>query len=534
MLDTFRSATPEALTAIGQEQHIRKTSEVFLLFSMGSQFDHLIKQALEKLGVFCLVADPATVTAADVRALSPIGIIVSGGPASVYSEPPPFDREIFDIGIPVLGICLGFQMWAAHAGVKVVPASKREFGVHNARIIADSPLFDGFDQCAMGVMQSHGDHVLPEYGLHILMSTENTPVAAGERGHLYGVQFHPEVTETTNGQKLFENFCFGVCGASDRYPAGTIAEHKIFDLRAEIAGRRVLLALSGGSDSAVVAYLLREAVKGAAGFIRAVYIKGLDRPDDERFVREFFGNVPWLDLRIIDATSAFLGALSSSAGMREKRVAMRGAYKAILEEEAKDFSAAFIAQGTLHTDLCESGVGHATGARRAQIKLHHNTNLGFSVPELMPLADCVKDGARGIGRSIGVPETLLIRHPFPGPGLAVRIEGLVTREKLSVARTIDGIYIEELRVAGLYETVWQAGAVVTQSVTTCTKGDDAAEGFVIALWAVWSVNGFTAQAADLPPDFLRRVARRITNEVREAGSVVYRISNKPPTTIEWG
>jgi GMP synthase (glutamine-hydrolysing) len=220
--------------------------------------------------------------------------------------------------------------------------------------------------------------------------------------------------------------------------------------------------------------------------------------------------------------------------MREKRLAMRDVYKGVLEEKIKSFGADFIAQGTLYTDLRESGEGHDTGARIAEIKVHHNVKLGFSVPELSPLEDQVKDSARSIGRDIGVPEDLLVRHPFPGPGLVVRIEGEITAESLKVARAIDGIYIEELRAADLYKTVWQAGATLTRSEHTESKGDGAGIGRVVALWAVWSVNGFTARFAQLPLDFLDKVSRRITNEVREVGAVVYRISDKPPATIEWG
>ena len=220
--------------------------------------------------------------------------------------------------------------------------------------------------------------------------------------------------------------------------------------------------------------------------------------------------------------------------MREKRLAMRDVYKSVLEEKIREFGADFIAQGTLYTDLRESGMGHATGARIAEIKVHHNTGIDFSVPELRPLEDQVKDSARGIGADIGVPEDLLLRHPFPGPGLVVRIEGEVTAEKLKTARAVDGIYIEELRAADLYKTVWQAGTVVTLSEHTVSKGDDAGLGHVVALWAVWSVNGFTARFAALPYDFLEKVSRRITNEVREVGAVTYRVSDKPPATIEWG
>jgi len=291
----------------------------------------------------------------------------------------------------------------------------------------------------------------------------------------------------------------------------------------------VLLALSGGSDSSVVAGLLSKALKPEQ--IRAVYIRGIDRPDDEAFVKQYFAH---LSPMVHDATDDFLKALAGHTKMHDKRVAMRGVYKHVLEAEIAKFCAQFIAQGTLYTDITESGGGHQSGARKAQIKLHHNTGLGFSVPELTPLDDCVKDTARAIGRSLGLPEELLVRHPFPGPGLVVRIEGEVTAEKLHIARQADGIYMEELRRAKLYETVWQAGAVVTQSMHTYTKGDDAGTGLVLALWAIWSVNVFTTEWAELSYEFLRIVSKRITNEIPEIAAVVYRISDKPPATVEWG
>jgi GMP synthase (glutamine-hydrolysing) len=343
------------------------------------------------------------------------------------------------------------------------------------------------------------------------------------------VQFHPEVTASEHGTQLLENFVFGVAGARDRFPAEDAAARKVVEIKQMVGEGRVLLALSGGSDSAVVATLLSEALK--PGQIRAVYIRGIDRPDDEAFVHHYFGD---LDLVIHDATDEFLAALKGHTKMHDKRVAMRGVYKRVLEAETARFQADFIAQGTLYTDLTESGGGHSSGARKAQIKLHHNTNLGFSAKELTPLDDCVKDTARAIGRSLGTPEALLVRHPFPGPGLVVRIEGEVTAERLAIARAADGIYLEELRQHQLYGSVWQAGAVVTQSVATYTKGDDAGSGLVLALWAVWSVNGFTAEWAELPYTFLRAVSRRLTNEIPEVASVVYRISDKPPATIEWG
>lgn len=529
------------MAEIAEEMSVRQTRHFILLFSMGSQFDHLIVQQLAKLGVFCLVADPATTTAEDVKKIAPAGIVVSGGPASVESEPPPFDEKIFDLGIPTLGVCLGFQMWAKHVGAPVTSGKKREFGVHTFHVAKEDPLFFGIGKDTE-VLQSHGDAIQESDKLVVLGSTENAPVAAGRHEHLWGVQFHPEVTESKEGAKIYENFCVDICGITDRFPAENIAEKKVKELQEVIGSdKKILIALSGGSDSSVVAYLLKAAMNQNDAThevkprgLKGVYIRGIDRPDDEAFVKKYFENQSWIALEIVDATDRFLEALQGKTAMKDKRLAMRGIYKDVLEEKIKEFGASFVAQGTLYTDLRESGEGHATGARIAEIKVHHNTGIEFSVPELRPLETEVKDSARAIGRQVGVPEDLLVRHPFPGPGLIVRIEGEVTAEKLHTARTIDGIYIEELRKSDLYDTVWQAGAVVTASNHTESKGDDAGMGHVVALWAVWSVNGFTARAAELPYEFLERVSRRITNEVREVGAVVYRISDKPPATIEWG
>src|SRR3989338_3922486 len=535
MLTIFKAATPEALNEIAEEMKVRQTKHFILLFSMGSQFDHLIVQQLAKLGVFAVVADPASVTADDVKKAAPAGIILSGGPASVFDEPPPFDNAIFDLGIPTLGVCLGFQMWAKHVGAKVTPQAKREFGVHTFRVKGDSPLFDGVAKETQ-VLESHGDSI-GDAPFEVLGSTDNAKVAAGHSNNLWGVQFHPEVTDTTEGAKMYENF-IKLCGITDRFPAHSVAQAKIDGLKKLVDGKKVLIALSGGSDSSVVAYLL----KRTGAKLTGVYIRGIDRPDDEAYVQKYFAAPSeakakeghWIDVEVVDATDRFLTAHAGETDMREKRLAMRGVYKEVLEKEIEEHGADYVAQGTLYTDLRESGMGHDTGARVAEIKVHHNTGIVFSVPELQPLADQVKDSARGIGRDIGVPEDLLVRHPFPGPGLVVRIEGEVTPESLHVARAVDGIYIEELLAADLYKTVWQAGATLTASHHTESKGDGAGLGHVVALWAVWSVNGFTARFAQLPYDFLEKVSRRITNEVREVGAVVYRISDKPPATIEWG
>lgn len=551
MLDTFKKATPEALAAIREEMGVRRTTEVHLYFPMGSQTDHLIYLAYAKLGVYCLVADPTTVTAEDVRALGPIGITLSGGPASVHAEPPVFDNRIFDLGIPIFGICLGFQMWAGHRGLEVRRGATRELGVHTLWVKRAKGLFAGSEShMVTPVMQSHEDEVVMNDLITLdamtVTARGQAVVAAASLDHLYGVQFHPEQTETEQGMQMFENFHFGICGAKGRFPAEEAGKQKIAQLCDQLGDTtRVLCLLSGGSDSSTVAHLLRHAGLNKTR-LRGIYIRGVDRPDDEAFVRKHFDGQDWIEVVYVDATDRFLEALAGKTSMQEKRATgFKPIYNAIGGEEAERFSEGgtyqvVIAQGTLYTDLSESGQGQG-GARKAVIKVHHNTKNEFRSPrtgrlfeEVTPLADCVKDGGRDIGRSIGVPEELLTRHPFPGPGLILRIEGKITREKLAMERQLDNIYIGELRSAGLYYTVWQAGIVITQSEHTLTQGDDAGSGPIIVYWAVWSVNGFTARAAHLPPEFHERLNQRIGNEVRGVGPTAYRYTGKPWGTIEWG
>ncbi len=535
MISTLTTVDDAVLAEIAEEKKIRRTKEVFVLFPLGSQTDKLIAMGLAKLGFYCLVADPAKITAEDIVRLAPKGIILSGGPASVHVQAPNFDTRILDLGIPVLGICLGFQLWAQHIGLKVSTASKREFGSHRFNCTkGKNKLFKKIPK-SFRVIQSHGDNVSgKKKGFKVLGCTDNTAIAAAVWKHLYGVQFHPEVSHTEFGLKILKNFCRQVCGAVDVYPVRDEADRKILALRKQIGRSKVLLALSGGSDSSTCAYLLKHAVQEKPGRIRAVYIKGIDRPDDEAFVLKYFGNVPWLELVVVDATDRFLAVLAGHTTMKAKRKAMKVVYREVIEEQAKDFGAEFIVQGTLYTDISESAGGLIEGANKAKIKDHHNIGNNFDEVEITPLNDNVKDTARIIGKEIGVPEVLLWRHPFPGPGLVVRIEGEITKEKLRIARQADDIYIAELRAGGFYERIWQAGVVVTNSITTVTKGDDSGEGLMLMYWAVDSVNGYTAEPSELPHEFHTNLAKRFTNEIREVGSAAYRYSSKPPTTIEIG
>src|SRR3989344_5861790 len=292
MLSVLKKATSGAIQEIQDELRVRKTKHFILLFSMGSQFDHLIVQQLAKLGIFCVVADPASVTAAEVKKIPPAGLILPGGPAFVDVDPPPFDKTIFDLGIPTLGVCLGFQMWAYHIGAKVTAQAKREFGVHTFERVGDDPLFEDVPKESI-VLESHGDaieHPRGDTSWISLGSTENAPIAAARYKHLVGVQFHPEVSDTVEGAKMYENFCVRICGITDRFPAEKVAEQKIAALKKQIAGKKVLIALSGGSDSSVVAYLLKGALepRGDASRLKGVYIRGIDRPDDEAYVRKYF------------------------------------------------------------------------------------------------------------------------------------------------------------------------------------------------------------------------------------------------------
>lgn len=543
MLSTLKNTTAISMASLQEELKVRKTKSVVLLFSMGSQFDHLIAQRFAKQGVYCQVCDPSSLTAEDVRRINPDGIVISGGPASVSSEPPQFDYDIFDLGIPTWGTCLGGQMIAEHVGLEVTPATKREFDVTDFTRDVEDVLFSGKIPKKFKVQQSHGDHIsIPATGLPenviVLGQTENSPVAAFRAGHLLGVQFHPEVSHTEFSDEMFANFCFKICDISDPFPAEDAYAQKVAELRAQIGpDGKVMVMLSGGSDSSIAAYLVGAAVNWEPGRVFGYYVKGVDRPDDEADMWSHFGNLPWIKVNSADKTDAFIAAYAGVTDAKLKRKAFKPVYVKAANEEIERLETIhgeikYVVQGTLYTDLRESGEGYEVGARVAVIKEHHNTGIVFIRPKLEPLADRVKDNARDIGRKGGVPDALLIRHPFPGPGLTLRVEGELTREKLSVGREIDRIWMEEIRLAGLYEEIWQAGARLTISDHTTTKGDDGGTGKVVQLFAISSVNGFTAEPYPMDWNIMIRAGARIMNEVRGIGAVDIRVTRKPASTIE--
>ncbi len=530
MKRTIQKLDEQTLTAINAEKALRKTNELFVLFEMGSQTTLLIKQHLEELGVYTEVVDPATFTAADVRALNPIGIILSGGPDSVTGDRISFDRNIFCTGVPTLGICLGFQMWAQALGATVERAPKAEHGPHTLKIIDGTSLLLQRVGNSEIVIQNHHDRILPHSLIFNSASTENSPMAVGERGHLFGVQFHPEVSHTTCGRQIFENFCFRICEAKDRFQAKSAAEEKIRELSKQIDGKTVLILLSGGSDSSVAAYLSIRAASPTTKLI-FVYLKGFDRQGDEENVRQFFGSLPNTELRIVDATQEFLEALHGKLDGEGRRDAFREVYQRVVEREIVSSGADLVEQGTLHTDEVESSIGLAF-APTAFIKGHHNPLIPWSIPEITPLNDQVKDTARKIGYEIGVPKELLTRQPFPGPGTSLRIFGNITRERRDKQQALEVILDEELRKWEGFATIWQSGAILTNCEHTCQSGDGSGKGDMVEWFAVHSVNGFTAGPVNIPFEIHVRIAVRMQNEVEGVGSVGYRFSSKPKSTIE--
>lgn len=508
--------------------------EVVIVLDFGSQTTQLIARRIRELHVYCEI-HPFSTPPRLLRALQPKGIVLSGGPASVYaSEAPHIATELLDGSVPILGICYGMQLLTHLLGGRVAPSVEREFGHAVVRVDRQTRLTQGLGD-VLRVWMSHGDRIeIPPKGFHAVAHSENSPIAimADESQRRFGIQFHPEVVHTLQGKELLANFVFGVCGCRPTWTMGSFVERSIEEIRQRAKGKRVLLATSGGVDSTVLAVLLHRAL--GEGVTCLFVDNGLLRKDEARAVRKTFRERLGIELMFVDASERFLKRLEGITDPEQKRRVIGNEFIAVFEDALAQIGPVdILAQGTLYPDVIESV---SVKGPSATIKTHHNVgglpeNLRFELLE--PFRELFKDEVRQVGRELGVPEDILERHPFPGPGLAVRVLGEVTSERLAVLRQADAIFIEELRNAGQYESVWQAFAVLLPVQTVGVMGDERTYENVVALRAVKSIDGMTADWAPLPYDLLGRVSNRIINEVRGINRVCYDISSKPPATIEW-
>ncbi|HSJ05349.1 MAG TPA: glutamine-hydrolyzing GMP synthase [Longimicrobiales bacterium] len=507
-----------------------------LILDYGSQFTQLIARRIREVRVYCEI-HPPTVSPEWIREWSPKGIILSGGPSSVYEEAgPTADAAILDLGVPVLGICYGMQLLADMHGAAVLPG-RREYGRAEIQVTLPDDLFHGF---APGedvmVWASHGDHVdEPPPGFQVLATTRDLPVAAFRKNDapVFGVQFHPEVAHTPRGDEILSNFAFRICGCEPTWTAGSFIEDAIDRIRAQVGDSQVICGLSGGVDSSVAAALVHRAIGDQLTCIfvdNGVLRKG-EREGVERAFRRHLG----AHLVVVDARDRFLSRLEGVDDPEEKRRRIGEVFIRVFEAAAEETGsgAHFLVQGTLYPDVIESRSVHGPSA---VIKTHHNVgglpeDLEFELIE--PLRELFKDEVRHVGRELGLPEELVGRHPFPGPGLAIRVIGAVTEERLAVLREADAIYLEEIRAADLYDDIWQAFAVLLPVRSVGVMGDARTYDNVVALRAVTSRDGMTADWYPFPPDVLGRVSSRIINEVAGVNRVCYDISSKPPATIEW-
>ena len=512
-----------------------------VILDFGAQYTQLIARRIREQNVFSVVL-PCTASLDEVKSYAPVGLVLSGAPWSVYDkDAPPADARVFELGLPVLGICYGLQFMVHTLGGKVRPADKREYGHAEIDVVADSDLFRGLPQ-RMPVWMSHGDEALelpPGFELtarspHAVAGIQNTAKK------WYAVQFHPEVHHTRQGTEILRNFVFGICGAKPTWTPQHFIDATIAQVRQQVGSGRALCALSGGVDSSVAAVLVDRALRDGKGKSRLTCVfvnNGVLRKNEFEKVQQTLRDKLGLHLVAVDATHRFLAKLKGVADPETKRKLIGNEFIAVFEDEAhrirKDGNVEFLVQGTLYPDVIES---RSVRGPSQVIKSHHNVG---GLPETMklkliePLKDLFKDEVRKIGRDLGMPEEILQRQPFPGPGLAVRILGEVTPERLALLRECDDIVVSEIKNAGLYTKIWQSFAVLLPVMSVGVMGDMRTYAYTCAIRAVSSEDGMTADWVPLPHDVLKTISSRIVNEVKGVNRVVYDITSKPPGTIEW-
>ncbi|MFN5614238.1 MAG: glutamine-hydrolyzing GMP synthase [Brevundimonas sp.] len=509
-----------------------------LIVDFGSQVTQLIARRLREANVFCEI-HPFEKAGAALAAMAPQAIILSGGPASTTeAESPRADPALFAAGVPILGICYGEQAICAQLGGKVESGHHREFGRAEIVITRDSPLFAGIGAVdhREPVWMSHGDRVtvIPE-GFEVIATSEGAPFAAiaDEIRRIYGVQFHPEVMHTPRGAPILKNFTHGVAGLTGDWTMAAYRDEQVAKIRAQVGDAKVICGLSGGVDSSVAAVLIHEAIGDQ---LTCVFVDtGLLRKDEAKQVTALFREHYNIPLVHVDASAEFLGTLAGISDPETKRKTIGRVFIEVFDREAAKIEGAqFLAQGTLYPDVIESV--SATGGPSAVIKSHHNVG---GLPDYMklklvePLRELFKDEVRALGRELGLTDAFVGRHPFPGPGLAIRIPGEITPDAVATLQEADAIYLDEIRKAGLYDDIWQAFAVLLPVKTVGVMGDARTYEKVLALRAVTSTDGMTADFYQFPWDVLARTATRIINEVRGVNRVVYDVTSKPPGTIEW-
>jgi len=509
--------------------------QVIAILDFGSQYGQLIARRVREQKVYSRLC-PADIKAEQLSQLSVKGLILSGGPASVYEKnAPKCDEKIFDLGVPILGICYGMQLGCQILGAKIVPAQKREYGRTNLSVLQKTGLFANLPD-SVTCWASHGDQVGELNDNFVKLATTQTcPFAAvrHKQKPFFGVQFHPEVSHTPKGPQILKNFLYDICACDGDWKMSDFVAETTEAVRRQVGDAKVICGLSGGVDSSVVASLIHKAIGGQ---LVCIFVdNGLLRKNERESVVSTFRNHFRMDLHVLDWSKQFLSALVGVADPQQKRKIIGAEFiEAFKSEAAKIPDAKFLAQGTLYPDVIESG--SKDGNPAANIKLHHNVGglpaeLGFELIE--PLRDLFKDEVRVVGEYLGLPEDIIWRHPFPGPGLAVRIVGEITPQRLEILRDADEILIDEIKSAGLYKKVSQALAVLLPVSTVGVMGDERSYENVIAIRAVETADFMTADFSRIPHETLGLIASRIINEVRGVNRVVYDVSSKPPATIEW-